>query len=179
MGKGAAKKCREDTRARKQQTASAASALLLASAESDKSSSQPKKRGRPRKYPPEALPPRTQLPRRTSHSTKIPPSTSSNVSSDVSEPEDKLPIETIASNIQQPSAGGTDFEISSADGDNFFEESDSSLDAKDIVDLDDDDDDSDESILVIAKKSGHPGKAVKKPSNARRKVMKTMTMDGM
>ena len=178
MGKGAAKKRREDTRARKQQTASAASALLPASAESDKSSSQLKKRGRPRKYP-EALPPCTQLPRRTSHSTKIPPSTSSNVSSDVSEPEDKLPIETIASNIQQPSAGGTDFEISSADGDNFFEESDSSLDAKDIVDLDDDDNDSDESILVVAKKSGRPGKAVKKPLNARRKVTKTTTTDGM
>ena len=167
MGKGTAKKCREDTRARKQQTVSAASTLLLASAEFNKSSSQLKKRGRPHKYPPEALPPCTQLPRHTSHSTKIPPSTSSNVSSDISEPEDKLPIETIASNIQQPSAGGTDFEISSADSNNFFEESDSSLDAKDIVDLDDDNDDSDESILVVAKKSGHPGKAVKKPLNAR------------
>ncbi|KAK2459803.1 hypothetical protein APHAL10511_008235 [Amanita phalloides] len=179
MGKGAARKRREDTKVRKQQMASAASTLPPASAESDKSSSQLKKRGRPRKYPPEALPPRTQLPCRTSHSTKIPPSTSSNVSSDLSEPEDKLPIETITSNIQQPSAGSTDFEISSADGDNFLEESDSSPDVEDVVDLDDDNNDSDKSILVIAKKSGHPGKAVKKPPNTRRKVTKTTTTDGM
>ena len=179
-GTGAAKTCQEEAMARKQQTVSAASAeSSLPPASSLRhvpdSLNIPKNllRGHPRKNPVETVPPRP-LPCHTTHSTNTTLSASASDVSDISEPDDRLPIETIASGILQTSAGGGDSEISSADNSDFS----NPWDVEDIVHVDDGSD-SDESILVVAKKSGRPGKAAKKPSNARRKAAKTATSDGM
>ena len=167
MGQGAAKKRQEEAKAQKQQTVSAASAeSSLPPASSlrhapDNSLNIPKKRGCPRKNPVETVPPRP-LPCHTTHSTNTTLSASASDVSDISEPDDRLPIEMIASGILQTSAGGGDSEISSADNSDFS----NPWDVEDIVHVDDGSD-SDESILVVAKKSGCPGKAAKKPSNAR------------
>jgi hypothetical protein len=153
MGQGAAKKRQEEAKAQKQQTVSAASAeSSLPPASSlrhapDNSLNIPKKRGCPRKNPVETVPPRP-LPRRTTHSTNTTLSAPASGVSDISEPDDRLPIETIANGILQTSAGGGDSEISSADNSDFSNPS----DVEDIVHVDDGSD-SDESILVVAKKS--------------------------
>ena len=175
MGQGAGKKRKEEAKVRKWQTGSAASAVSALPPASTESNL-PKKRGCPRKNPVETIPPRS-LPCHTTHSTNTTLSTSGDVLSDISEPDDKLPIETIASGILQTSVGSGDSEISSADSDSSDSISNPS-DVEDIIDVDDGSE-SDESILVVAKKSGRPGKAAKKPPNARQKVAKTATSDGM
>ena len=176
MGQGAGKKRKEEAKARKQQTRSAASAMSTLPPASTSESNLPKKRGRSCKNPVETVPPCPPLPRRTTHSTNTTLSASGDVS-DISKPDDKLPIETFASSILQTSAGGGNSGISSADSDSSDLSSNPS-DVEDIVDVDAGSD-SDESILVVAKKSGRPGKAAKKPPNTRQKVAKTATSDGM
>ncbi|KIL67256.1 hypothetical protein M378DRAFT_9504 [Amanita muscaria Koide BX008] len=165
MGTGATKKRREDAKARRQQ----ASQSVPESPETQNDLapfSVPKRgRGRPRKNPADALPVPHVIPRRTSRSVNVTPSTSSRVSLDLSESGDKLPIETIISNIQSGSQCAGDDGDSSGD----------SVEVDGFIDVDDGSD-SDMSMLVVSKKPERKANASKKqqkPAARKGKVTET------